>query len=707
MILFESDYTGLKPENFDINTKNQSFIKTWLALKRMGIKNNKFFLYLHDPELAGIDPHNLKDDSEELKLRIGYESKVNPWYVFREVFRIVETGGNSRFLLNRANLAMIWLFLNSVDEMIIMPRQLGKTISSLSISALIIYITGFNTSMGMLTKDDKLRRENVARLKDIRDGLPKWMVYKQIADSNNSEGLSYSALNNKYLTFVAQSSKMGAEGLGRGLSLAIQHWDEMAFFANIATTYPVALNSTIAAIRAAKKNNQLYGNMITTTAGELNTESGKYTHDLLCSSLLFTEFLYDTESNVKLKELVKANSKQGMVYCEFSYRQLGMTDEWFQETANRSTGTKESIERDLLNIWSRGGGLHDAVSDKYLKVLYKNKRDPLWTETIDGFIIRWYLPKDLVKSEAFLKIPIVMGTDSSENIGKDSTTIVMVDARNMKVVGVCSCNTVNIIKVALFIATFLYNPNFLFIPERNSTGSAIVDTIIIEFEKRGINPFKKIYNNVIQDRNKYKNVNYLAHNAHNDHRGQFGWRNTGSKSMGRTFLYNTVFFKALDHGAEHVYDRTIVNEIAGLVEKNGRIDHAAGGHDDHVIAYTLCCFLLFWGENLQLYEFLSNGKIDLLLCELREIEDSSNAERISNKELSDRIAKLHRSIKSEKNVTLRVQMKQQLMEYEDKLPKDKPMMIDDVKSITELSGKNTVGLSNIINTDSISNFFKG
>ena len=704
MYLYHKDYSLLGQQYFDFMTTNTSFLKMYRILSRMGIKNNKFFLVITQPELIGVNPHadNL---TEEQMLKIAYECKVNPWYIFRSMMRIPETGGASPYKLSRANLALTWSILNCVDIMLVMPRQLGKTIGSIGITAAIIYALGFHTKMAMLAKDDGLRRENVDRLKDIRDHFPKWFINKSIKDSDNSEGISYTALNNKYLTFVAQKSKVGAEGLGRGMTLGLQHWDEVAYFANIDISYPVAVNSTIAAIKSSKANNQLYGNMLTTTAGELNTKHGRYAHKLACSSLPFTERLYDCNNREELLELVADNSRQGMLFAEYNHLQLGEGEDWLVNAANRSAGETDVVDRDLKNIWTRGGGKNDAVDIKYLNRMHDTKRDPDWVEVIDNFMIRWYIPKSIVQGEGIKNIPIVIGTDSSENIGKDFTTLVFMDARNMEVIGVCSCNTVNIIRVALFIATFLYKENYLFIPERNSTGTAIIDAIIIELEKRNINPFRKIFNFVIQDREKYSNVNYHNTNTVNDNRKLFGYRTTGGRK-GRSFLYNAVFFKALDHGAEKINDSTIVNEISGLVEKNGRIDHSENGHDDHVIAYILCAFVLFWGKNLQLYDFLKKDP-SKLLCDLRtDAVMADSSENITVKDTVEKIANIQASLNKETNPTLRIRMLHRLKDYERSLPKDHKVTVDDVVSITELEKKKKP-MQGVNNTDAeLVNFFR-
>ena len=69
---------------YDISTKNSSFLKMMNTLKRLGVKDNKFFLALYDETLVGVDPYsgNLTNTQKCSILR---ECKRNPWYFLREI----------------------------------------------------------------------------------------------------------------------------------------------------------------------------------------------------------------------------------------------------------------------------------------------------------------------------------------------------------------------------------------------------------------------------------------------------------------------------------------------------------------------------------------------------------------------------------------------------------------------------------------------
>lgn len=214
-ILYKSDIAKYNP-CIDYNTTNRSFLRMSLVLKKMGIKNNYFFLSLLDRSLAGLDPHSSNLTIEE-KAKIIQECKLNVWYFIREVVRIPVVGDEKgiQFQLNRGNLAFVWSFMNDIDTGLIMPRQTGKTYGTQVIVCYMMYVLGTNLDIGMFTKDSALVQDNVSRLKQLRDGLPKWMITKTVSDSERKEGLTYAALNNAYKTFTSANDIQGAYKLGR------------------------------------------------------------------------------------------------------------------------------------------------------------------------------------------------------------------------------------------------------------------------------------------------------------------------------------------------------------------------------------------------------------------------------------------------------------------------------------------------------------
>ena len=598
MILYRSDYETHR-YLIDTTTKNRSFIRMSVLLKRMGVKNNKFMLVLTQPELQGVDPHadNLTQDQ---MMRIGLECKINPWYFFREVIRVPAAGGDPiHYKLNRANLALIWLFLNSIDIFLTMPRQIGKTIGTIGLIELMMFILGLNVNIGLFAKGNNLRMENVSRLKELRNALPSYLYKKGPQyNTDNQEGLEYKPFKNKYITFVAQKDKKSAGTQGRGESLAIEHWDEMAHYVNNELSYQSAISATAAAAEQVRNNGIPCANIITTTAGRLNEDCGRYAYGIKDQCMRFDESLYDCETKAALLDILKLASTNKMVYIEYSYKQLGKTQEWFEQ---RTRGLSEDvIAIDYLNRWIHGGG-GSMLPKRTLDNLKANTRDPVSVTFIDSLMLRWYVEPDIIDSK-FKDRPFILASDTSDNVGRDWTTLVLMDPADMSVIMTCRCNEANLAYVAQCIIKLITQyPRLVFIPERNKNGAMLIDIILHHFENDPtFDPFRRIFNTYVQ------NYHIDSPNLHNLDitdgriRKAFGF-NTTSSSTSRKLLYSSVLTTAVNKNYKRIFDAIIIDEICGLVIKNGRIDHGDDGHDDLLVAYLIASYLIMYGRNHHMY----------------------------------------------------------------------------------------------------------
>ncbi len=186
MVLFQSDIDS-QHVYIDYTTSNKSFLRVAEIYKRMGIKNNAFMLALYNRELVGVDPYDPNLTLQQVAM-IAYECKLNYWYYIREVLRVPSQGVTAvPYEANRANIALSWMYLNSIDSFLVLPRQIGKTITTMGLYSWLMYIVGFNTTFGLFARGNKLVIENVGRLKKMRDSLPKYLVDKRPADTENKD----------------------------------------------------------------------------------------------------------------------------------------------------------------------------------------------------------------------------------------------------------------------------------------------------------------------------------------------------------------------------------------------------------------------------------------------------------------------------------------------------------------------------------------
>lgn len=606
MIYFRSDWTdanGVRRAIADVNTNNTSFRRLAALFRRMGIKNDRFFLALSQPDIAGYDPHNLKDTSTELRLKIAHEISINPWYYLREVIRLGAAGGdNIPYAAHRANIAMTWCFYQNIIYIAIQPRQTGKTIGASAIESHVVYFMGPNMEIAMITKDTGLLQANVARLKSIKQGLPPWLIQLSNKDSDNKEGIIHAALNNEYKTYVGNSDPRAADKTGRGLSVPIIHYDEPPWINNFKVIWDAARPAMSAAGENAKKNGQPSTIILTTTAAKTDTAEGAYTYSLVQGAMPFRESLYDMDNYEQVRNIIDNNSVNGMINGTFSYLQLGKTPEWFIEETR--TITKEAVDHDFLNLWKSGSD-NSILNPDDIKRIKDSEAEPTYTRvTPEGFVISWYLPAETVESLAFKRRKIIWGTDSSENIGKDFTTFVGTDPKTLATVGTFRCNNSRTLSIANFIGFFLCEfVGHIWIPESKSTGPVIIEAVTEILLKNGFNPFKKIFNYIVQKREeeRFKRID-LNDMSHFDTamRKHLGFMTVGQS---RNYLFSKILTQAVRLAAANVFDANIVSELTNLRARNGRVDHKPGDHDDSAIAWLLCFWLIFEGKNLHMYGF--------------------------------------------------------------------------------------------------------
>lgn len=635
MILFYSDWIRFPRAIIHHRTKNKSFLKLAEIYRRMGIKNYAFCLTLLNPELELVDPHS-KDLTDEQKTLIALECMFNPWYFFREVLKIPPRGAGEpmQFEAKRGNIALIWLYLNHIDSSLTQPRQTGKTTGAHAISIYLMIILCEHSMINLLTKDDKLRTESIKDLKRMRSYLPPYLRFESNADSDNTISFDCKMKDNYYVAAVSQNSEAAALNLGRGLTSATKHIDEGPFINFIDVAIPALLSSGNAAREIAKKNDLPYGNYFTTTAGKKDTRSGMYMYKMIHGGMFFSEILYDTKTQEHLKEVVRKGSPgiKAMVNITMSHRQLGYSDQWLYDAMSETNSTGDDANRDYFNIWT-SGGLSSPVPVEILERIRNSEREPMYTELCkENYVIRWYVPySDIpfyMQNRRF-----VMGMDTANAVGKDSITLVMLDDQTLDVVASLNVNETNVALFVQWLAQFMIKyKNVTLIPENKGPSQVMIDLLVNLLQAAGIDPFKRIYNlivdNHLEHAEEYKVISYepsrRSPQFYDKVKKYFGYTTSAGGYHGRDNLYIQTLLRAGSLGCDKCYDKPLIDEITGLVTKNGRIDHSDGNHDDLVIAWLLGVWFLTTSKNLQFYghtNVLSKAKEFKVTQDKRSNED--------------------------------------------------------------------------------------
>lgn len=642
MILFLEDWDKYPHAIVDTNTKNKSAVHMAILLKAMGIENHAFPLALHNPLLQNIDPHSDSLSKEEITM-ITEECKENPWYFFREVTKVPARSGPDMSCIefNRGNIALWWLFFNHITTLLIQCRQTGKSLSADTLTSYLFAVAALFTDINLFTKDDALRVKNIKRIKEIIDGYPSYLKLKSKNDINNTEKMTLSRLGNTFTSTVAQSSPKAAANLLRGATVAVNQIDEIAFIANIQHSFAPLLAASVAARELAKENGAHYGNIFTTTAGFLSTESGEFAYGIYNDCLRWTEKLLDCKNLEDLESTIRKNSPSGkvQVLCEFNHRQLGKTDEWLAERIEVANSEGENAEADFLNKWQEGNERSPLDKNVLARIVASEVSDAYCEISNFGYILRWYIPAHEVESKKSDRI-IVVGLDTSEAIGKDDISLVGTDYITGETVCAGSYNETNTITFADFITDLIINnPNMIFVIERKNTGVTIIDHLLKLLPAYGIDPFKRLFNWVVEDavsdEKLQKEVLNVPLNRRHDrfydkYRSEFGYQTQGAGRSARDNLYGSSFNMATKYIGHLCKDPVLIKQITRLVSVNNRIDHRKGEHDDLVIAWLLDYWFLANSKNLQHYGI--SPRLVLSTVTNRIIEEKGGIEAIKNTE---------------------------------------------------------------------------
>lgn len=613
MILFLEDYLKYPGVMLDLKTNNKSALELAVKLKRMGVKNNSFFLVLFDQTLSGVDPHDPNLTLEQME-RIGIECKINPWYVLREVARVPARAGiiSERVQFNRSIICLWWCFFNHIIIILTQPRQTGKSFGSDLLMQCLMNFWTNNTSINLLTLSEKLRTETVGRIKEIYDEFPPYLKFKTRNDLNNTEELTIKAFNNKYRTHIAQPATKAAYNLGRGLSTPVLHVDEGPFQPNIEVALDACLPAMDAAWDMAAKNNEPHGIIYTTTAGKKDEPSGRYIYNMVMKSVKWTEKLYDCINREDLVHVLKQNKGVARIYAEFSHKQLGKTDQWLYEKLSERQMSPDAINRDYFNIWTSGTTSSPLPTALIEKIVGNIKPDEYqMISKIGTYITRWFIPEEEI-NDYMRNRRLVIGIDTSDGSGGDDLTLVGIDELTGETIMIGSFNETNLIVFAQWLVWLLETyENIFMIIERRSSAITIIDYLLLLLPQKGIDPFKRLFNWVVNDPLEHKErfeeikapMNRRQEDLYVRCKKYFGFATSGTGETSRSELYSTTLQNAAKRCYDKIKDKELIQQISGLVVRNGRVDHGVGEHDDLVIAWLLSHWFLTMGKNMSYYGF--------------------------------------------------------------------------------------------------------
>ena len=594
------------PFFYHISTSNLSFIQTARDLKSLGINNNAFFLSLYNPDLADVDPFSPNLTKEQVQAIIN-ECIINPWYFIRECVRIPEQGGGtgpgagSKFRLHRGNLAACWCFFRNIDLYLVIPRQCFKTHSMLACLNWAYIFGTSNSVFNFSNKSQKDSDDNLRKMKEQKDVLPIYMQhrygieidesgdFKQVKGLDNVRTMTNPVNGNRIDSKPSAATEEKADGIGRGNSAPIQFYDEVEFTKYIGTIIMAAGPAYVRAAENAKKNGAMYGRIFITTPGNIDSQPVKDSMSTREQAAVFTERLYDmTEDDIAA--FMKANSRNGIVYIEFNYKQIGMDEEWYQKVCAVSNWDKIKIKREVLLQRIRGTSESPFDPDD-LDTINGFRKEPI-DEIMINKIFTLYVYERLDKT-----VPYILGVDCATGVNNDNTVLMVIDPYTLHPVACMKTPLADAVETAQNIIHVVnrYIPKALVAIESNHLGSAII--AILKRSSIAANLYYDIDKAMVPDVETRLDKHGMVMNDPNNRR----FYGVATTATTRPMMMQIL----LRHVAERKSDficRELIDDLNNLIQKaSGKIEAAPGEHDDVVMAYLIALFVYYHGSKLTRY----------------------------------------------------------------------------------------------------------
>lgn len=577
---------------YHMSTTNKSFLEMHKYLEDSGIQNNKFMLALLDPDLASIDPYD-PNLSRQMKTKVLRECLYNPWYFFREIVRIPDSGQASgvKFELSRGNLALLFCLMMNLNSFLELPRQCGKTISSLCWYLYLFNFGTANAEMSFLNKKLDDSKLNLQRLREIRDLLPSYLKMDQafapdgsrVKGKNNVETLQHPVNSNKVRTVPSARNKVAAASLMRGRTTPIIYIDEYGFIPYNSIIYTNMVPAFNTASQNAKRNGSPYGMLITTTPGMLTTDEGVEAFTLKESATPFSERWYDLTKE-QIYDIVGSNTNSNFVYIKYTYPQLGKSEEWFRNICILMRKDWDGIRREVLLEWSNSTE-NSPFRAEDLDTIKGLLRQPINTV----LLLNKYELKIYEKMN--LKYPSLIGVDVSGGYQRDSSAITVVDSFSTRVTAELNSNFISTPELARIIYEIVskWLPNAVINIERNGGfGASVIAKLLTTSIRKNL--FYTIKDKIIEER-----VTGSAIHKRTQKTKVYGSDSTKAE---REQLME-ILRERVEYHKDKIISPTIYEELCGLeIKRNGKIEHSSNTHDDQIFSWLWALYIYYCGGDL-------------------------------------------------------------------------------------------------------------
>lgn len=402
----------------------------------------------------------------------------------------------------------------------------------------------------------------------------------------NNEKVIKNLIGSTMIAMSSASNETKADAMARGKTAQKIWFDELAFmFFNKAI-----MEATIPAFNKASENARKYGMpyniSITTTPGDLASPHGTYAYKFKENCINFNENMYDMykhDYKELRKTIAKSKDKNGFLFIQFHYYELGYTDDWYIECTKALDPVR--ARREYLLEWINTNGNSPFDTDDMEMLIDMARLKEKKSETVK--ITKYYTME--VYSYYKGKLPVVISCDVGQGIGRDYNTIVVINPETLDPMAIFKSNNITSTNFKKVIVKLVqrYYPHCVLTVENNSIGTPLIN----ELRESPVG-------RLLYKERKVRTVD-VGVDKFTSKKKQEGWAfghnvNNVSRPLMTTMLENLVKYNK----SKLAYPE-LVEEIKFMEFRNGRIQHSSATHDDVTMAYLGGLYVIKYGKNMK------------------------------------------------------------------------------------------------------------
>lgn len=326
----------------------------------------------------------------------------------------------------------------------------------------------------------------------------------------------------------------------------------------------------------------------------MDSPAGQAAQKILDNTARWSEKFYDLGPE-KAKEIISTNSKNNIVYIEYSYKQLGLGEEWFRKLCSLVNGDPTAIKRELL--LQRVRGSKDSPF---------SEEDLMAIQEIRPNIVEEHYIMDIYQLNVYKalnpKVPYLVGVDVATGVNNDSTAVSIVNPYTLQVDAEFRSPIMGYPDLKRFLYQLVkkYIPNSVLCIEKNHGGDAVIQDLRESVLNRNI--YHSMSKELVDDNNAKMNKGHIEREV--ERRRNYGVF-TGTKS--RSLMIDLLFLTVQEY-KDRLTSHFVIDDILKLVRKNGKVQAAAGEHDDSIMSYLIALYVYTYGKNLNRWGIVKGMK---------------------------------------------------------------------------------------------------